>query len=47
VIRGATSVNLKVSSKIVGKYAFLRVTMYQYGSERGRRDSNVIRISAK
>ena len=47
VISGATSVNLKVSSKIVGKYAFLRVTMYQYGSERGRRDSNVIRISAK
>jgi serine protease len=47
VTSGATSVNLKVSSKIVGKYAFLRVTMYQYGSERGRRDSNVIRISVK
>ena len=47
VISGATSVNLKVSSKIVGKYAFLRVTMYQYGSERGRRDSNVIRIYVK
>jgi hypothetical protein len=46
-ISGATSVNLKVTSKIAGKYAFLRVTMYQYGSERGRRDSNVIRISAK
>jgi serine protease len=47
VISGATSVNLKVTSKIAGKYAFLRVTMYQYGSERARRDSNVIRISAK
>jgi serine protease len=46
-ISGATSVNLKVTSKIAGKYAFLRVTMYQYGSERARRDSNVIRISAK
>jgi serine protease len=47
VISGATSVNLKVTSKIAGKYAFLRVTMYQYGSERARRDSNVIRISAR
>jgi hypothetical protein len=47
VISGATSVNLKVSSKIVGKYAFLRVTMYQYGSERARRDSNVIRLYSK
>jgi serine protease len=47
VISGATSVNLKVTSKIAGKYAFLRVTMYQYGSERGRRDSNVIRIYVK
>ena len=46
-ISGATSVNLSVTSKIAGKYAFLRVTMFQYGSERGRRDSNVIRIYAK
>jgi serine protease len=46
-ISGATSVNLKVSSKIVGKYAFLRVYTYQYGSERARRDSNVIKLSAK
>ena len=47
VISGATSVNLLVTSKIVGKYAFLRVYMYQYGSERARRDSNVIKLSAK
>lgn len=47
VISGATSVNLSVTSRIAGKYAFLRVTMFQYGSERGRRDSNVIRISVK
>ena len=46
-ISGAISVNLKVSSKIVGRYAFLRVYMYQYGSERARRDSNVIKLSAK
>jgi hypothetical protein len=46
-ISGATSVNLKVTSKIAGKYAFLRVSMYQYGSERARRDSNVIKLSAK
>ena len=46
-ISGAISVNLKVSSKIAGKYAFLRVYMYQYGSERARRDSNVIKLSAK
>lgn len=47
VISGATSVNLSVTSRIAGKYAFLRVTMFQYGSERARRDSNVIRISVK
>jgi hypothetical protein len=47
VVSGATSVNLKVTSKIAGKYAFLRVSMYQYGSERARRDSNVIKLSAK
>ena len=46
-VSGATSLNLKVTSKITGKYAFLRVSMYQYGYERSRRDSNVIRISAK
>jgi hypothetical protein len=46
-ISGATAVNLTVTSKIVGKYAFLRVFMYQYGSELARRDSNVIKLSAK
>ncbi len=46
-ISGATSLNLSVTSKIVGKYAFLRVFMYQYGAERARTDSNVIKISAK
>jgi serine protease len=47
VISGATSVNLTVTSRIAGKYAFLRVTMYQYGSERARRDSNVIRLYSR
>jgi hypothetical protein len=47
VISGATSVNLKVTSKIAGKYAFLRVFMYQAGYERARTDSNVIKLSAK
>ena len=46
-ISGATSLNLSVTSKIVGKYAFMRVFMYQYGIERARTDSNVIKISAK
>jgi hypothetical protein len=46
-ISGATSVNLTVSSKIAGKFAFLRVYLYQYGSERARTDSNVIKLSAK
>ncbi len=46
-ISGATSLNLPVTSKIVGKYAFLRVFMYQYGAERASTDSNVIKISAK
>jgi hypothetical protein len=46
-ISGASSMNLTVTSKIVGKYAFLRVFMYQYGSEYARRDSNVIKLSAK
>ncbi len=46
-ISGATSLNLSVTSRIAGTYAFLRVTMFQYGSERARTDSNVIRISAK
>ena len=46
-ISGATSLNLSVTSKIAGRYAFLRVTMVQYGSERARTDSNVIRLSAK
>jgi serine protease len=46
-ISGATSLNLKVTSKISGKYAFLRVYMYQYGYERARTDSNVIKLSAK
>ncbi len=46
-IKGATSTKLTVTSKIAGRYAFLRVFMYQYGSELARRDSNVIKISAK
>ena len=46
-IKGATSVNLTVTSKIAGKYAFLRVFMYQAGYERSRIDSNAIKISAK
>ena len=46
-ISGATSVNLTVTSKIAGKYAFLRVFMYQAGYERARTDSNVIKLSAK
>jgi hypothetical protein len=46
-IRGATSINLTVASALAGKYAFLRVFMYQYGSEYARRDSNVIKLSAK
>ena len=47
VIKGATSSKLTVTSKIVGKYAFLRVFMYQAGYERARTDSNVIKLSAK
>jgi serine protease len=47
VISGATSVNLTVTSKIVGKYAFLRVFMFQLGNERARTDSNVIKLSAR
>jgi subtilisin family serine protease len=46
-ISGATLVNLTVSSKIAGTYAFLRVFMYQAGHERARTDSNVIKLSAK
>ena len=46
-ISGATSLNLVVTSTIVGKYAFLRVFMYQYGTERARTDSNVIKLSAR
>jgi serine protease len=46
-ISGATSVNLTVTSKIAGKYAFLRVFMYQAGYERARTDSNVIRLYSK
>ena len=46
-ISGATSVNLTVTSRIAGKYAFLRVFMYQAGYERARTDSNVIKLSAK
>jgi hypothetical protein len=46
-ISGATSVNLTVTSKIAGTYAFLRVFMYQAGYERARTDSNVIKLSAK
>jgi hypothetical protein len=46
-ISGATSVNLTVTNSIAGKYAFLRVFMYQAGYERARTDSNAIKISAK
>jgi serine protease len=46
-ISGATSLNLSVTSKIAGTYAFLRVFMYQAGYERARTDSNVIKLSAK
>jgi len=46
-IRGATSINLTVTSALAGKHAFLRVFMYQFGSEYARRDSNVIKLSAK
>jgi hypothetical protein len=46
-VSGATSLNLTVTSRTAGKYAFLRVTMFQYGSERARTDSNVIKLSAK
>ena len=46
-ISGATSVNLTVTNAIAGKYAFLRVFMYQAGYERARTDSNSIQLSAK
>jgi hypothetical protein len=36
-----------VTKKIVGKYAFLRVFMYQAGYERARTDSNFINIYSK
>jgi serine protease len=47
VIRGATSINLTVTSTLAGKHAFLRVFMYQGGQERARTDSNVIKLSAR
>ena len=47
MIKGATSTKLAVSSTIAGKYAFLRVFMYQAGYERARTDSNLIKLSAK
>lgn len=46
-ISGATSQNLSITSRVAGKYAFLRVFMYQAGYERARTDSNVIRLSVK
>ena len=46
-IKGATSIKLPVTSKISGKYTFLRVFMYQAGYERARIDSNAIKISTK
>ena len=46
-ISGATSVNLTVTNTVAGKYAFLRVFMYQAGYERARTDSNSIKLSAK
>ena len=46
-IKGATSTKLTVTSKTAGKYAFLRVFMYQAGYERARTDSNAIKLSAQ
>jgi hypothetical protein len=46
-IKGATSSKITVTSNIAGKYAFLRVFMYQAGYERARTDSNSIKLSAK
>jgi hypothetical protein len=46
-IKGANSTKLTVTSNIAGKYAFLRVFMYQAGYERARTDSNSIKLSAK
>jgi serine protease len=46
-INGATSAKLSVTNEIVGKYAFLRVFMYQAGYERARTDSNLINIYSK
>jgi len=46
-ITGATSTKFTVTNTTAGKYAFLRVFMYQAGYERARTDSNVIKFSAK
>ena len=46
-ISGATSVNLTVTNTVAGKYAFLRVFMYQAGYERARTDSNAIKLWTK
>ena len=46
-IRGATATNLTVTSALAGKYAFLRVFLYQAGAERVRTDTNVLRLAAK
>jgi len=46
-IAGETSSSLTVTSDNAGRFAFLRVFMYQAGFERSRTDSNVIKLSAK
>jgi serine protease len=46
-ISGATSSKLTVTKKLSGKYAYLRVYMYQAGLQRARADTNVIRLAVK
>ena len=46
-IGGATSSSLTVTSALAGRFAFVRVFMYQAGQERARTDSNVIKLSAR
>lgn len=41
-----TSDTLNVAPELAGRFAFLRVFMYQAGSERSRTDTNVIKLSA-
>jgi hypothetical protein len=46
-ISGATSSKLTVTKRLSGKYAYLRVYMFQAGRELGRADTNVIRLAVK